>query len=143
HRLRVRAPWHDDARGALPEVVIDPGQAFGTGGHATTRLCLELMLTLEPGGPLLDLGCGSGVLAIAAAKLGWGPVAGLDYEEASVAATRANAAVNGVAVDVRRWDLRLDDVPAAPVVLANLVRPLLLTLADRLSAAPPTLVASG
>src|SRR4051794_1979994 len=143
HRLLVRAPWHDGAPDALPEVVIDPGQAFGTGGHATTRLCLELLLTLAPGGPLLDLGCGSGVLAIAAARLGWGPVTGLDHERASVEAARANAAVNGVAVDVRRWDLRVDDVPSAPVVLANLVRPLLLVLADRMSAAPPTLVASG
>src|SRR3954470_22557798 len=143
HRLLVRAPWHDGARDALPEVVIDPGQAFGTGGHATTRLCLELLLTLEPGGPLLDLGCGSGVLAIAAARLGWGPVTGLDHERASVEATRENAGANGVAVEARRWDLRVDDIPAAPVVLANLVRPLLLVLADRLSAAPPTLVASG
>src|SRR3954453_18208935 len=132
-RLLVRAPWHESASGALPEVVIDPGQAFGTGGHATTRLCLELLLTLAPGGPLLDLGCGSGVLAIAAARLGWGPVTGLDHERASVEAAGANAAVNGVAVDVRRWDLRVDDVPTAPVVLANLVRPLLLVLADRLS----------
>src|SRR3954469_24785762 len=143
HRLLVRAPWHEDAGGALPEVVIDPGQAFGTGGHATTRLCLELLLTLPPGGPLLDLGCGSGVLAIAAAGLGWGPVTGLDHERASVQATRENADVNGVGVGARRWDLRVDDIPAAPVVLANLVRPLLLVLADRLSAAPPTLVASG
>jgi ribosomal protein L11 methyltransferase len=142
-RLLVRAPWHDDAGGALPEVVIDPGQAFGTGGHATTRLCLELLLTLPPGGPLLDLGCGSGVLAIAAAKLGWGPVLGLDYEEASVAAARANAAVNDVGVEARRWDLRVDDVPTAPVVLANLVRPLLLTLAERMAEPPPVLVASG
>src|SRR3954454_16977393 len=78
HRLLVRAPGHEAAGGALPEVVIDPGQAFGTGGPATTRLCLELLLTLEPGGPLLDLGCGSGVLAIAAARLGWGPRIGLD-----------------------------------------------------------------
>src|SRR3954449_2376186 len=114
HRLLVRAPWHESSSGALPEVVIDPGQAFGTGGHATTRLCLELLLTLAPGGPLLDLGCGSGVLAIAAAKLGWGPVTGLDHERASVQATRDNAVANGVDVEVRRWDLRVDDVPAAP-----------------------------
>src|SRR4051812_34455355 len=60
HRLLVRAPWHDDAGGALPEVVIDPGQAFGTGGHATTRLCLRRPLTLPPGGELLGLRCGSG-----------------------------------------------------------------------------------
>src|SRR3954463_6311767 len=80
HRLLVRAPWHEGAGGALPEVVIDPGQAFGTGAHATTRLCLELMLGLEPGGPLIDIGCGSGVLAIAAARLGWAPVLGVDHE---------------------------------------------------------------
>src|SRR4051794_2428518 len=106
HRLLVRAPWHDGAGAAIPEVVIDPGQAFGTGGHATTRLCLELLLGVGPGGALVDVGCGSGVLGIAAAKLGWGPVLGLDHEVASVEATRANAAVNGVDVEVRRWDLR-------------------------------------
>ena len=143
HRLLVRAPWHEPAGGDLPEVVIDPGQAFGTGGHATTRLCLELLLTLDPGGELVDVGCGSGVLAIAAAKVGWGPVTGLDHERASVEAAAENAVVNGVEVDVRRWDLRTDEVPAAPVLLANLVRPLLLTLAERMTAPPRVLVASG
>ena len=127
----------------MPEVVIDPGQAFGTGGHATTRLSLELLLGLRPAGALVDVGCGSGVLAIAAAKLGFSPVAGLDHEREAVAATRANAAVNGVAVDARRWDLRTDPVPAAPVMLANLVRSLLLTLADRMTAPPGVLVAGG
>ena len=83
------------------------------------------------------------MLAIAAAKLGWGPVAALDYERESVDAARENAAVNGVEVEVRRWDLRTDDVPAAPVLLANLVRPLLLTLAERMRRRPGVLVASG
>src|SRR3954451_4081379 len=71
-RLYVRPPWEQPAvRSGVHEVVIDPGQAFGTGTHPTTRLCLELMLELdEPGGSFCDLGCGSGVLAIAAAKLG-------------------------------------------------------------------------
>jgi ribosomal protein L11 methyltransferase len=64
------------------EIVIDPAQAFGTGAHATTRLCLELLLALPPGGPCVDAGCGSGVLAIAAAKLGWAPVLGVDHEPA-------------------------------------------------------------
>src|SRR4051812_34291494 len=114
HRLLVRAPWHEPAAGALPEGVIDPGQAFGTGGHATTRLCLELLLGLEPGKALIDLGCGSGVLAIAAARLGWAPVLGLDHEREAVAATRANAAANGVEVEARRWDLRAAALPAAP-----------------------------
>src|SRR5205809_956334 len=121
-----------DLRAAAGGAVVDPGQAFGTGGHATTRLSLEFLLGLPPSGALVDVGCGSGVLAIAAAKLGFSPVAGLDHEREAVAATRANAAVNGVAVDARRWDLRTDPVPAAPVMLANLVRSLLLTLAERM-----------
>src|SRR4051794_39701677 len=128
HRLLVRAPWHAPAGDALPEVVIDPGQAFGTGAHATTRTCLELLLTLTPGGPLVDVGCGSGALAIAAARLGWRPVLGLDHDPASVEATYANARANGVDVEVRRWDLRTGELPQAPLIAANLVRPLLLTL---------------
>jgi ribosomal protein L11 methyltransferase len=143
HRMLVRAPWHEPVGDALAEVVIDPGQAFGTGGHATTRLCLELLLTLPAGGPLVDVGCGSGVLAIAAAKLGWRPVMGLDHEREAVAATALNAAANAVEVEARRWDLRTDGIPSAPVVLANLVRPLLLVLADRIAEPPDVLVAGG
>ncbi len=140
-RLRVRAPWHDAAAG-FEEVVVDPGQAFGTGAHATTRLCLELLCGLVPGGPLVDVGCGSGVLAIAAAKLGWAPVLGLDHERESVAATLANAAANHVAVEARLLDLREHAVTTAPTVLANLLRPLLLAL--RFDGPPPrTLIASG
>lgn len=139
--VRLRAPWHEPGDG--PEVVIDPGQAFGTGAHPTTRLCLELLLEQTPGGALADLGCGSGVLAIAASKLGWDPVDGYDHERESVAATDENAAVNAVAVRAHRWDLRDDAIPEAPVVVANLLRPLLLTLAERMTAPPRTLVASG
>jgi ribosomal protein L11 methyltransferase len=131
-RLHVRPPWADPpgCAGGLIDVVIDPGQAFGTGSHDTTRLCLEALLELAPGGALVDLGCGSGVLAIAAAKLGWEPVLGLDHERASVAATRDNAAANGVAVRARRGDLLRDGpAPAAPTVVANLMRPLLLHVA--------------
>jgi ribosomal protein L11 methyltransferase len=150
-RLAVRPPW-EAPLGARVELVIDPGQAFGTGAHATTRLCLELLLELGDAhaerGPLLDLGCGSGVLSIAAAQLGFGPVTAVDFDPLSVAATRANAAANGGVVDVARCDLRSDPLPAAPLVLANLLRPLLLDYARRLVAqgappAPATLVASG
>ncbi|HUA06624.1 MAG TPA: 50S ribosomal protein L11 methyltransferase [Solirubrobacteraceae bacterium] len=145
-RLAVRPPWEPPV-GAAVEIVIDPGQAFGTGSHATTRLCLELMLSLAAGGPFLDLGCGSGVLAIAAARLGWGPVAALDYDPASVVATEVNARVNGVAIEVSRHDLRADPVVVAPTVAANLLRPLLLTWASRLAAAAvtvaETVIASG
>lgn len=145
-RLAVRPPWEPPQNTAL-DLVIDPGRAFGTGAHATTRLCLELLLDLdEPdvraadpliGSPAaahaaVDLGCGSGVLAIAAAKLGRGPVLALDYDQLAVDATIANAAVNGVSeqVQARRFDLRHEPVPAAPLVLANLLRPLLLAWSE-------------
>jgi ribosomal protein L11 methyltransferase len=140
--LRIRPPWEPARDGAL-DVVIDPGQAFGTGSHATTRLTLELLSTLAPAGALADWGCGSGVLAIAAAKLGWSPVLACDHDPASVAATSAGAAVNGVAVDVARCDLRRGEGPEAPTVLANLVRPLLLEVARTLTRVPERLIASG
>jgi ribosomal protein L11 methyltransferase len=144
-RLHVRSPWHEP-RGDLEEVVIDPGQAFGTGAHDTTRLCLELLCELEPEGGFVDLGCGSGVLAIAAAKLGWGPVAGVDHEPESVAATTANAAVNGVEIEASRFDLLRDGpAPSAPTMAANLLRPLLLAVARAGFAGEPprVLIASG
>jgi ribosomal protein L11 methyltransferase len=152
-RLRLRAPWHEhqmkEMKGSDPfrrpsgavDVVIDPGQAFGTGAHPTTRLCLEALCALEAGGALVDVGCGSGVLAIAASRLGWAPVLGLDHERDSVRATTDNAAANDVEVAVRRFDLRREEVPAAPTIVANLLRPLLLAM--RLEAPPRTLVASG
>jgi len=146
-RLHVRAPWHPAPPDGVLDVVIDPAQAFGTGAHPTTRLCLELLLALEPDGAVMDVGCGSGVLAIAAAKLGFGPVAGLDHEREAVAATEENARANAVAVAVARHDL-LRDAPAAgaPTVLANLLRPLLLRVARDGFAdggMPRTLIASG
>jgi ribosomal protein L11 methyltransferase len=100
------------------------------------------MCALEPAGPLVDVGSGSGVLAVAAARLGWTPVTGLDHDPLSVEATVANAAANGVEVDARRFDLREEPVPEAPTVVANLLRPLL--LAVRFAGRPPrTLIASG
>ncbi|HXP28842.1 MAG TPA: 50S ribosomal protein L11 methyltransferase, partial [Solirubrobacteraceae bacterium] len=101
---------------------------------------------------VLDVGTGSGVLAIAAARLGFAPVLALDHERESVEATRENARVNDVAIDVRRFDLRSerlpwlghDDAPAGPVVvLANLLRPLLLDLAESIAVAPAQMLASG
>jgi ribosomal protein L11 methyltransferase len=143
-RLVVRPPWEPE-RATLLDVVIDPGQAFGTGSHPTTRLCLEFLLSLEASGAFVDLGCGSGVLAITAAKLGWDPVLALDVDDAAVDATRQNAARNHVKVEVRRFDLRVDPPPAAPTVVANLLEPLLVTLAARLDAVPlpNRLIASG
>jgi ribosomal protein L11 methyltransferase len=148
--LYVRPPWEDAAADRqVEEIVIDPGQAFGTGAHATTRLCLELVLEMASlglaSGPLLDIGTGSGVLAIAAARLGFAPVLALDHDPLSVEAARENATVNGVEITVERSDLRGQPLPrlAGTVVLANLLLPLLLELSQKIAEPPPELVASG
>jgi ribosomal protein L11 methyltransferase len=162
--LFIRPPWEapSDRIDAL-EIVIDPAQAFGTGAHATTRMCLELLLELAAdrgtGDPVLDVGSGSGVLAIAALKLGYGNVLALDNDRESVRAILANAAVNDVELEARCFDLRRESLPwlvgdgdlkgvpavlsAAPtadrgpangqVVLANLLRPLLIDLAEKMA----------
>jgi ribosomal protein L11 methyltransferase len=128
--LWVGPPWEQAPADAMP-IVIDPGRAFGTGAHATTRLCLELLLGL-PHGSVLDVGCGSGVLAIAAACLGHGPVTGVDVEPAAVAATRANALANGVEVDARRVDALAEELPPADLALANIALEAVLQLGPRL-----------
>ena len=156
--LRVRPPWEPGRPGAL-DIVIDPGQAFGTGAHPSTRLCLELLCDLVEGGPLADWGCGSGVLALAAARLGFHPVLACDHDPASVEATLAAAETNGIAahvveaaarastgdksVIVSRCDLRRAPGPWAPTVTANLVRPLLLEVAALMQRPPERLIASG
>jgi ribosomal protein L11 methyltransferase len=175
--LLIRPPWEPapQSDGEPPlELVIDPGQAFGTGGHASTRLCLGLLLELAAEdrrrGGVLDVGTGSGVLAIAAAKLGYGPLLGLDNEAESVTAAHENALVNGVELQTARYDLREDKLPwlgepasadgsgpadrpdpadgpglaEEPVLLlANLLRPLLLMLSQTLARPPAHLIAGG
>jgi ribosomal protein L11 methyltransferase len=142
-RLTVRPPWEPAAETEL-DVVIDPGQAFGTGAHATTRLCLELLLGRAGGeGSCVDLGCGSGVLAIVAALLGYTPVVALDFDPLAVQATAANAAVNGVAVDVRRFDLLGEQAPDADLVVANVLAGPLLSWAGLQERLPTRLILSG
>jgi ribosomal protein L11 methyltransferase len=144
-RLYVRPPW--DAPAGWPgaiDLVIDPGRAFGTGTHPTTRLSLELLLDIEPGGSFADLGCGSGVLALAAAKLGFSPVLAVDSDRHAVDATQRNACANGVALDrLERVDLRHEPLPAADAIAANLTRRLLLRLAESMAEPPAALIASG
>ena len=147
-RLRVRPPWEDaDREDGVIDLVVDPGRAFGTGSHFTTRLCLELLLELAEGGEggsVCDLGCGSGVLSIAAAKLGFSPVSAFDFDPLAIEATEANAAANAVALaQVERLDLRRAPAPSADLILANLMRPLLLQVAARMDSDPRLLVASG
>ncbi len=96
-RLWIVPSWHEPPDPAAIVLVLDPGMAFGTGSHPTTRLCLEwLERTVTPGVTVLDYGCGSGILAIAAAKLGAAPVLGVDIDAQAVAAARANAERNRV-----------------------------------------------
>jgi ribosomal protein L11 methyltransferase len=148
-RIIVRPSWEAAAApdGDAVDIVIDPGQAFGTGAHATTALCLELLLELadrgEAKGALADLGTGSGVLAIASAKLGWAPVIGCDSEEAALGAAAQNAAANGVELELSRLNLREQAPPPAPTLVANLTAPLLEAVAARLALLPGTLVCSG
>jgi ribosomal protein L11 methyltransferase len=144
----LRPPWEEVGPGEF-EVVIDPGQAFGTGAHPTTRLSLELMLHLHDRGlsqgALTDLGTGSAVLAIAAAKLGWDPVAGYDHEEAAIEAAAENARVNSVAIELARLDLKAGLPGLAPTVVANLTAPLLEMVAAQMDpgARPGRLICSG
>jgi ribosomal protein L11 methyltransferase len=146
-RIVVRPSWQPPADAAEIDIVIDPGQAFGTGAHATTSLSLELLAELadagEAFGPLADLGTGSGVLAIAAAKLGWAPVSACDSQAAAVEAAAANAEANRVELDLARVNLRERPPPSAPAVSANLTAPLLREVAERLADPPRTLICSG
>jgi ribosomal protein L11 methyltransferase len=136
HPVRAGPFWVGPSWEGAPDdalvIVIDPGLAFGTGAHATTRLCLELLPDL-PRGSLLDAGCGSGVLSVAAAKLGFAPVHALDDDRFAVETTEANAAANGVAVDARRADVARDPLPLADVVVANIALAVVETLAQRLA----------
>jgi ribosomal protein L11 methyltransferase len=137
--LWIGPPWHQAPADAIT-IVIDPGRAFGTGAHPTTQLCIELLLQLEPGSAV-DFGCGSGVLAIVAAKLGFAPVVAVDDDANAVEATRLNAAANQVAVDVRRADALVDSPPAGDVAIANITHSAVQTLAPRLRS--DVLVTSG
>ena len=114
----IGPPWEHPPEDAVP-IVIDPGRAFGTGAHPSTRLCVEALAELEPGS-LLDVGCGSGVLAIAAAMLGFAPVGAVDIEAAAVEATADNAAANGVSVTVRHADALAHRLDRTDVVVANI-----------------------
>jgi ribosomal protein L11 methyltransferase len=131
--LWLGPPWErppDPSRA----VVIDPGRAFGTGSHPTTHLCVALLAGTTARGSLLDVGCGSGVLAIAASRLGFAPLLAIDVDEVAVETTRANAAANGVELDARVVDALSGRLPAADVAVANVLLAPVETILARLDA---------
>ncbi len=136
--LWVGPPWEQAVE---PAVVIDPGRAFGTGAHGSTRAALELLQTLPPQAAL-DLGCGSGVLSIAAMRLGFGPLRAFDIDPLAIGASAENAARNGVWFEVERRDVLSDPLPEAPLWIANLQLDLLERLLVRTDL-PPVLLVSG
>jgi ribosomal protein L11 methyltransferase len=133
-RLLVTPSWHPPGPdGPRQAIVLDPGLAFGTGSHPTTRMCLEwLDENLAPACRVIDYGCGSGILAIAAARLGAASVTAIDIDPQALESTLANAAVNRVSIDVQGAS---DRSPAqADVVLANILANPLRILAPALCA---------
>ena len=131
-RFWVGPPWEEPPP-ELESIVVDPGRAFGTGAHPTTRLSLELLQELEPAS-LLDIGCGSGVLSIGAAKLGFAPVTGVDLDDAAIEATTTNARANGVEIIARVADALTDELPRTEVAVANVALDVVERLAQRIDA---------
>jgi ribosomal protein L11 methyltransferase len=139
--LVVRPPW---VEGSDADLVIDPGGFFGAGTHATTRLCLALMLELsERGGALCDWGAGTGVLSVAAARLGFAPVTAVEVDPGALEVIHANAAANRVEVTTKWLNLAATPAPWAPTVTANLPLPLLLAAAEAVERRPERMVAAG
>jgi ribosomal protein L11 methyltransferase len=122
---------------AADDVVVhlDPGRAFGSGAHATTRLCLaELEALVRPGDDVFDVGCGSGVLSVAAALLGSGRVVAVDIDPEAVRVTNANAARNGVSDAVSASLTRAEEVSGRfPIVVANIAASTLIEMAPALT----------
>jgi ribosomal protein L11 methyltransferase len=116
--LWIGPPWVTAPDDALA-VVVDPGRAFGTGAHATTRACIELLAGIERGS-LLDAGCGSGVLAVAASRLGFAPVVAVDNDPVAVDVTSETVRRNAASVEARRLDVLHDPLPESDVVVANI-----------------------
>ena len=116
--LWIGPPWSPRPHGENT-VVVDPGRAFGTGAHPTTRACIELLARLERGS-LLDAGCGSGVVAVAAARLGFAPIVAVDLDEVAVEVAALTARANGIEIDVHHADVLHDELPSTDVLVANI-----------------------
>jgi ribosomal protein L11 methyltransferase len=130
--LWIGPPWIAPPDGERA-VVVDPGRAFGTGAHATTRACIEALSRLERGS-LVDAGCGSGVVAVAAVRLGFAPVLAVDLDEVAVEVARETVRQNGVAVDVSQADVLREELPPTDVAIANIELHVVEQLLERLHA---------
>jgi ribosomal protein L11 methyltransferase len=130
--LWIGPPW-TPVPAVEVSVVVDPGRAFGTGAHPTTRACIELLAGVERGS-LLDAGCGSGVVAVAAHRLGFAPVWAVDSDPVAVAVAAETTRSNAAEVAVRRLDVLLDELPETDAVVANIELAVVEQLLPRTSA---------
>jgi ribosomal protein L11 methyltransferase len=141
-RLLVRSPDDPPAPEGVMEVVIE-GSGFGSGSHPTTQMCLGLLLGIEPAGGAVDYGCGAGTLAIAAAKLGWAPVSGVDREGGAVEEARANAGRNGVDAAFAHADVAASEIEVRELLLANAPPPVHARLAAAVTPQVRHVIVSG
>lgn len=144
-KLIIVPAWLESPDATRLPIRIDPGMAFGTGTHPTTQLCLQLLESHTPAaGDVIDVGCGSGILSVAALKLGAGFALGVDIDEASVKASRENAQANGIpercfvigkgsVEEVLAGSFKDGDrvVRSAPLVVANILAPIIIRLFDQ------------
>lgn len=132
-RLWIVPSWHEAPDASAINIELDPGMAFGTGSHPTTRLCLEWLCdSVQPGCSVLDYGCGSGILAIASAKLGAGDVLGVDIDEKAVEAARDNAERNATSIRLQHSGVPVGDT--FDIVVANILTNPLCVLAPAIAA---------
>lgn len=143
HRLLVKPPWsRKKAKAQQATVILDPGMSFGTGNHPTTLFCLQQIAAFDSAGAtpsLLDIGTGSGILAIAAAKLGFAPVDAFDNDVDAVTSSIENATRNEIAASINLYQGLLEDLPVRTtkkhtIVCANLTHDLLKSHAKRIGA---------
>jgi ribosomal protein L11 methyltransferase len=139
----IRSPFDRESDAPIEVVVERRGSAFGSGSHPTTQMCVALLLELEAGGAVADLGCGVGTLAIVAAKLGYEPVVGVDRVPVAIEVANENAARNGVAASFAVADLAVDDVPLAPLLLVNAPPPVHERVAAAVDASVRHVIVSG
>jgi ribosomal protein L11 methyltransferase len=130
--LWIGPPWIAPPAGQLA-VIVDPGRAFGTGAHPTTRACIEALARLDRGS-LLDAGCGSGVVAVSAVRLGFAPVCAVDLDEVAVEVAGQTARRNDVSVAIAQADVLRDELRPSDVVVANIELPVVEQLLRRLDA---------